>query len=836
MRAALRVAAAGLWAHKRRFSGTFLAVFLGVAFLAGTMVLGATLGASIDGFFARAYSGTDAMVRNSAATSTTPGSRRGPVDAGLVDRVRAVPGVAVAEPVIQGFGQIVGRDGSAVTVNGPRVAGNWVTDVQLNPYRIVDGHAPQTDDEVVLNRATANLGNLHVGDRTTLLTPSPVPVRIVGIATFGSSDAFGGTSYVGMTLPASHRYLTPPGTVSSISVKAARGVSQAELVQRISAVLPRGVQAITGAALIRESVDSVDANFLTFFRAFLDAFAVIALLVAAFSIYNTFAILVAARTRESGLLRAVGASRRQLLAAVAAEALATGAVATGAGIAGGLGLAVVLKSAFGGLGFDLPTTGLAATGTTFAVCIPVGLGVTLLVAALPAWQAARVTPLAALRDAAIEPTRPSRARIVAGSALALGGAALAVAARGMGLVALAALLTVVGVVALGPVLARPMSAALGAPVGALRGAAGMLARRNAMRNPRRTAGAAVALLIGVGVVTVFTVFAASLRASTVDNLRTAFIGDLALSSSQFGNGGMSPQLTTDLDKVPGVRAAVGVGGGSALVGGSSVTVAVADPATVGTVLRVGAAVERLGDGQLAIADSVARTRSWAVGRTVPVQYADGARQTVTVAAIYPANPLLGDYLIPERTWRAHTAQYVDSAVYLAVSGDPGQVRPAVTAVAARYGAPAVRDRQELVDTAAQSVTTLLNVVYVLLVLAVLIALMGIANTLSLAVHERTREIGLLRAVGATRRQIRSMMRWESVITALFGTVGGVVVGTLLGWVLVRASSDQGIGTFAAPLEPLIVILAGGAVAGLLAGLLPARRAARLPLLTAIATE
>jgi putative ABC transport system permease protein len=236
----------------------------------------------------------------------------------------------------------------------------------------------------------------------------------------------------------------------------------------------------------------------------------------------------------------------------------------------------------------------------------------------------------------------------------------------------------------------------------------MLARRNAMRNPRRTAGAAVALLIGVGVVTVFTVLATSLRASTVDNLRTAFLGDLALSSSQFGSGGMSPQLATDLSKVSGVRAAVGVGGGSALVGGSSVRVAVADPATVGSVLRVDAAVGRIGAGQLAVSDSVARKRSWALGSAVPVQYADGGTQTFTVAAIYPANPLLGDYLIPERTWRVHTAQYLDSAVYLAVSGDLAQVRPAVTAVAARYGAPAVRDQHELVDSAAQSVTALLK--------------------------------------------------------------------------------------------------------------------------------
>jgi putative ABC transport system permease protein len=843
-----KVSLAGLRAHKRRLAGTFLAVFLGVAFLAGTLVLSATLSTSIDGFFTRAYAGTDVVIRNAATVGSSVGAQRGPIAAEVADRVRAVDGVAVAAPTIEGFGQIVGRNGTAVSVDGPRVAGNWIGDADLNPYRIASGRAPRADDEVVVNRATAKLGDLHPGDVTTLLTPAPAPVRVtvVGIVTFGNADAYGGTSYVGLTLDAARRYLAAgPAQISSVGVKARPGVGQDELARRIAAVLAPGVEAISGTRLTAENISSIDTGFLSVFRTFLTVFAVVALLVATFSINNTFSILVAQRTREAALLRAIGASRRQILASVVIEALAVGVIATAAGLAGGLGLAALLKSAFAGLGFDLPATGLVFTAATVAICVPVGIGVTLLAAAVPAVRASRVPPLAALREVAFDRARPSVTRLAIGGTLSLAGVVLALTGVGGGGSAMAragigAVLTLVGVVALGPAAARPAGALLGAPV-ALRGVAGVLARRNAMRNPRRTWGAAAALLIGVGVVTLFTVFAASLQESTVDGVKRAFTGDLAVSASQSGNGAVSPQVAADLGRLPQISAATGVGGGSALVAGRSVQVTVADPTALARVMNLDPAagsVEHLAAGQFAVAENVARDRAWHTGASVTVGYADGATDTLTLGGIYRANPLLGDYLLPERTWRAHTSPYVDSVVYVALAGgaDTGRARQAVTAAVAPYGAPTVRDRQQLIDASAKDIGQLLSVVYVMLVLAILIALMGIANTLSLAVHERTRELGVLRAVGATRRQIRFMVRWESAITAVFGTLGGLGVGAFLGWVLVRAASGQGISTFAAPPVPLTVVLIGGAVAGLLAGLLPARRAARLHLLQAIATE
>ena len=841
-----RVSLTGLRAHKRRMAGTFLAVFLGVAFLAGTLVLGATLSTSIDNFYGRANAGTDVVVRSAISVSDSSDARRGPIPAAVADRVRTIDGVAVAAPTIQGFGQLVGHDGTAVAVDGPRTAGNWIEDADLNPYRVVNGRSPRADDEVVVNRGAAKLGELHVGDRTTLLTPAPVPVTVVGVVTFGDADAFGGTSYVGLTLYAAQRYLAPgPGQISGVAVKGHPGVGQDDLVRRIRPVLPDGVEAITGAQLTRENVDSVSTGFVSMFRTFLTLFAVVALLVAAFSINNTFAILVAQRTRESALLRAIGASRRQILVSVVAEATAVGVLATAAGLAGGIGLAALLKGAFAGLGFDLPATGLVFTASTAAICVPVGICVTVLAAVVPAVRASRTPPLEALREVAVEGTRTPKARTVAGGTITLAGAALALAGLGGGDTALAlagigAVLTTAGVVILGPAILGPVSAIVGAPA-TLRGVAGVLARRNAVRNPRRTAGAAAALMIGVAVVTLFTVFAASLQASTVDSVGRVFTGDLAISSGDNGNGGISPRLTTDLARLTQLSAVAGVGAGSALIAGESAQLTVADPAVLTRVVQVdpvAGSVRELPDGQVAVTEKVARDRGWHIGADIPVRYADGSVETLALGAIYRTNPLVGDYLIPERTWRAHTPAYLDTTIYVAFGSgvDSERERAAVTAAVAPYGAPAVQDREQLVDARAQNLRSVLNLVYVMLVLAILIALMGIANTLALAVHERTRELGLLRAVGATRRQVRTMVRWESAITAVFGTLCGIGLGLFLGWTLVHASSTEGTAAFTMPPIPLAAILVGGALAGLLAGLAPARRAARLPLLQAVANE
>jgi putative ABC transport system permease protein len=826
----MRVTLAGLWAHKRRLIGMLLSVFFGVAFLAGTLALGDTMRTSIKDFIGASNAGTDVVVRNATQVSDSPAAARGAIDAGILDRVRAVDGVKVAEPQIQGFAQIVGHDGKAVEVNGPRTASNWVDDPRLNPYKIVDGRPPRTASEVVLNRGAADAGDLRVGDVTAVLTPRPVTVTVVGIATFGDSNAFGGTSYVGFSLDAARRYLTTePGKISSIAVEAAPGVSQDELVSRIAGALPAGVQAVSGTRATDEGFQSVDEGFLTFFRTFLSIFAGVAMLVTVISIHNTFAIIVAQRLRESALLRAIGAARGQVLRAVVLEALLIGVVGAALGVSAGIGLAALLKGAFAGLGFDLPTTRLVFTTTTAVVSVLVGVIATLVAALAPALRASRVPPLAALREVAVEPTRASTARVAIGAVLGVAGVGTALTAlSGAPLRAgIGAVLVLAAMVTLGPVVAAPASRLIGAPAARLRGVAGAMARRNAMRNPRRTAGAASALMVGVGVVTLFTVIAASQSASIDNGVRDSFTGDLAVSASNFGNGGVSPQLAADLSRLPGVRTAVGVTTGNAEVDGSNVSVNAAPLPALGTVLRLGRPVSSLSDGQIAVSRTVADDRGWQVGHPATVVFADGAAEKFTVGAVYDSTPVIGGYLLPASAWASHVTQSLDASIYLRLAGgvDVAQAKDAVVAAARPYGAPKVQDRQEFIDASTQSVRALLNVVYVLLVLAIVIALMGIANTLSLSVYERTRELGLLRAVGATRPQVRSMVRWESVITALFGTVGGLALGAFLGWILVQSTADPAV--FSLPAGPLVAVLVGGLLAGLLAGLPPARRAARL---------
>jgi putative ABC transport system permease protein len=829
-----RIALKGLWARKRRLAGSFVAVFLGVSFLAGTLVLGDTLDQSIERFFGQAYAGTDASVRGSTNVSDSPMGERGMIDGTVADRVREVPGVAVAEPVITGSGQLLGRDGKAVAVLGPRTAGNWVADPRLNPYHVVKGRAPRAAGEVVVNKAVADQGKLRVGDATAVLTPQRIPVRVVGISKFGDQDAFGGGSFTAFTLDAARRYIArSPSRISSVSVRAASGVSPAALVGRLRPVLPTGTEAVTGKALGDEGMNVVSKGFLTMFRSFLLVFAGIALLVGTFSIHNTFTITVAQRSRESALLRAIGASRRQVLVSVVVEATVIGLVASVAGVAGGLGFATLLEAAFSAMGAGLPTGGLVLTATTVAVAIPVGVLVTLLSCLLPAVRASRTPPIAALRETATEPPGVSRVRALAGGTLSALGVALVVASAAAGdsmaLAGSGAVACVVGMVVLGPVAARPAGALLGAP---MRKVTGTLARRNTTRNPRRVAGAATALMVGIGVVTLFTVFAASSKASMQHTVSRSFGGDLAISTGSGLGGGFGPGLAGDVARLPQVSAAAGMGTGSVRINGKATQVWYADPAALGQVLDLGSGA-RVGPGRLAVSASAARSHGWRTGTPLAVVFADGTRRTLAVGGTYESGGPAGDYLLPRSEWTAHDSQPQDTNVLIKLS--PGTSTAvgerAVTAAARPYAAPEVQSRQDYIDSQASGVSSLLTLVYVMLALAIIIALLGIANTLSLSVHERTRELGLLRAVGTTRGQIRSMVRWESLIVAMFGTAGGVALGLLPGWALARAATD---GTFAAPAVQLVVIVVIGALAGILAALRPAHRAGRLEILRAVA--
>ena len=839
----------GIGAHKRRLLATSSAVVLGVAFLAGTLVLGDTMETGFGDMFNEANAGTDAVVRSSTEVGDDDITERGLLDASVVDDIAAVNGVDVAVPEIYGIGQIVGSDGDPLGGNGPPTqAGNWIADPEINPWHIADGRAPAGPNEVVIDKASADKGELAVGDGTTIRTPEPVKVTVVGVATFGEADSAGPQTYAAFTTEFAQQLLLPePGRISDVLVAADDGVSQQELVDRLEPVLPDGSEALTGAALTDEQRSNLEGDFLGFFKAFLLVFAGIALVVATFSIYNTFSILMAQRTRESALLRAVGASRRQVLGSTVAEALVVGVLASVIGVAAGVGLAAGLTGLSESAGFAVAGTALVVKTSALVLSAVVGVVVTLVASAAPAVKASRVAPLAALRDVAVDRSGASWLRGLLGVVVSGAGTAATVGGTAgdgsLPMTGLGALLVVVGFVLLGPVVARPVAGAVGGPLTLRRGMSGTLARRNAMRNARRTAATASALMVGVAVVTLFTVVAASVKQSIDDTVSQQFAGDVVIAQTDFSGAALTPELEPAVQGLPQVDVATGLGLAPMVVDGDDAVASVVDPAPFGRVLDLDVSqgsIDELGDREVALFADYASDNGLALGDKVPVSFSDGARDQLRVGAIFDNDELVDDVVLPRAAYQPHAATRASDVVLLidlvdGVSTAEGEV--AIQPVADRFGAPDVQDRQEYVDSVAGQIDQMLTIIYVLLVMAIVIAFMGIANTLSLSIHERTRELGLLRAVGQSRRQLRRMVRGEALVVALFGTVGGLGLGTFLGWAMVKTiEAAEGLGAFAVPMGQLGAVVALGGAVGVITAVRPARRAAKLDVLRAIATD
>jgi putative ABC transport system permease protein len=845
----LKTTLKGIGAHKRRLLATSSAVVLGVAFLAGTLVLGDTMETGFGDMFNEANAGTDAVVRSSTEVGDDDITERGLLDASVVDDIAAVDGVDVAVPEIYGIGQIVGSDGDPLGGNGPPTqAGNWIADPEINPWQIADGRAPAGPNEVVIDKASADKGELAVGDGTTIRTPEPVKVTVVGVATFGDADGAGPQTYAAFTTEFAQRVLLPePGRISDVLVAADDGVSQQDLVDRLEPVLPDGSEALTGAALTDEQRSNLESDFLGFFKAFLLVFAGIALVVATFSIYNTFSILMAQRTRESALLRALGASRRQVLGSTVAEALMVGVLASVIGVAAGVGLAAGLTGLSESAGFAVAGTPLVVKTSALVLSAVVGVVVTLVASAAPAAKASRVAPLAALRDVAVDRSGGSWLRGLVGVVVAGAGTAATIGGTAgdgsLPMTGLGALLVVVGFVLLGPVVARPVAGAVGGPLTLRRGMSGTLARRNAMRNPRRTAATASALMVGVAVVTLFTVVAASVKQSIDDTVSQQFAGDLVIAQTDFSGAALTPELEPAVQGLPQVDVATGLGLAPMVVDGDDAVASVVDPAPFGRVLDLDVSqgsIAELGDREVALFADYASDHGLALGDKVPVSFSDGARDQLRVGAIFDNDELVDEVILPRAAYQPHAATRASDVVLLIdlVDGvSPAEGEAAIQPVADRFGAPDVQDRQEYVDSVAGQIDQMLTIIYVLLVMAIVIALMGIANTLSLSIHERTRELGLLRAVGQSRRQLRRMVRGEALVVALFGTVGGLGLGTFLGWAMVKTiEAAEGLGAFAVPVGQLGAVVALGGAVGVIAAVRPARRAAKLDVLRAIATD
>src|SRR5262245_39560839 len=847
----LRTTLKGLAARKFRLFATSLAVTLGVAFMAGTLVLTDTIQKTFDDLFSDIYDDTDAVVRAEAAFDSAGVEQRGRVDASLLDTVASVDGVADAQPDIRGYAQLVDQDGNAVgdPENGPpTLGGNWIDSEELNGFTISDGSPPQADDEVVIDKKSADDTGYQVGDAAQVLVKGgPQDVTIAGIARFGDADSPGGASFVLFTQDAAQRLIAEPDRFDNILVVADNGISPTEIAQRISPELPTGTEAVTGAEVTQESQDEIKQG-LSFFNTFMLIFAIIALLVGGFIIFNTFFITVAQRTRENALLRALGAKKRQVLVSVLLEALAVGLIASVIGIGLGILVAGALKALLGALGFELPGGGIVLTASTVIISLIAGGGVTLVAAISPARRAGKVPPVAAMREVAVGSTGyGSRQRILVGcTLLVLGGAALAYGLFGSGgspilMVGGGALLVFLGVAALGRTIALPLSRAIGWPLPRLFGIRGRLARENAMRNPRRTAATASAVMIGVGLVTFISIFAASAKASFGTVIDRAFTGDFVITSpAGAASGGLDPQLAASLNDLPEVDVAGGIRAGVAEIDGSATQVlAASDEAfEVVDVGPVAGSPADLGANTIAVFEDVAKDKNLSIGDRVPVVFKDTGPQELTVAMIYGESQPAGDWLLGTETYEANVQDQYDFQVFVrkADGVDAAEARAAIDQVADGYPGAKVLDQTGYEADQTQFIDQLLSLIYVMLLLAILIALLGIANTLALSIIERTRELGMMRAVGMKRNQLRSMIRWESVIIAVQGTLLGIVVGVFFGWALVTAMSDEGIETFRLPVATLIVIVVLAALAGVLAAVWPARRAAKLDVLRAVVTE
>jgi len=845
-----RVTLKNLAARKLRLLTTSLAVLLGVSFMAGTLVLTDTIGKTFDTLLADANNGTDAYVRGETALDGEFGEQRVRLDAATVETIRHIDGVAAAEGHIEAYAQLVDDDGNLIgnpDQGAPVMGGEWMTNDELNMFDLAEGRAPERDLEVVIDKGSAKAGHFAIGDTAKVLTKDgPLDVLVVGLASFAGTDSPGGAGVTMFTQEAAQAHLTEPGRVDAIKVLAEDGVSPEELVSRIEAALPDGNEVLTGAEITAEQQQSFQDG-MSFFNIFLTVFAFIALFVGAFIIYNSFSILVAQRSKEMAMMRAIGARRRQVLGSVLIEAVAVGLIASFAGLLGGIGVASGLKALLSGMGIDLPGGSVVVASSTVIISLVAGLGVSVASAVFPARRASKVPPIAAMRDVALDTSGSSRKRAVSGFGLTgLGVAAIAsglFGSAGIAAVGLGAMIVFVGVSVLGPILAAPLSRVIGAPLPRLKGMSGTLARENAMRNPKRTSATAAALMIGVALVGMITVLASSIKASVRESVQESFTGDLVVDSGSWGeSGGFSTDLAPKLAALPELAAVTPHRMAAAEVDGHGTAVDAYDTTALQAIVDLditSGSIDDLGANGIALDDDRAEDNGWAVGDTIPVRFAETGVRQFTIAAIFDTeSDSVGGNLISLAAYDANVADVFDIEVFaLAADGvDLDTARNAVTTVTDAYPQAEVLDREAYIGAQTENMDMLLNLIYALLGLAVLIALLGIANTLALSIFERTRELGLLRAVGMTRSQLRATVRYEAVIIALLGTGMGLAVGTGFGWVIVQALSGEGLGTFTLPVNSLVILTVVGAIAGVGAAILPARRAARLDVLGAIVSD
>ncbi|MEH0932640.1 ABC transporter permease [Micromonospora sp. CPCC 205558] len=843
-----------LLARKVRLILSGLAVVLGVMFVSGAFVLTDTLGRSFDSIFADAYSDVDVNVaaKPKVQVNEMEGEQTAaPLPAAVVDRVTQVPGVASATGVVAADGaRIIGSNGKVVTSFGPPQLGeNWTGEGEL--LRLREGRAPQAEDEIVINKALATAAKVQVGQKVGVLTAFESKKRdftLVGVVGYsGDRDSIGGANEVFFTTPVAQRLmLGEPDVFSNITVRAAGGVSDETLRDDVSRTLGADYEVKTGEQLAADAAGGLKEG-LSFFNKILLGFAAVALLVGTFLILNTFSIIVAQRTRELALMRAIGASGRQIIGSVVLEAIAVGLIASVLGLAAGIGVGALLAFLFGKFAGGLTLAGIGVPAAAVIGAFAVGLVITVVAALLPALRASRIPPIAAMQDVAT-PDRPLTKVTVAGSLVTGVGAVLLflglsgnAGGQTLSTILGGVLFAFIGVALLTPLISRPVVSLLGAIFSW--SVPGKLGRLNSGRNPRRTAITAAALMVGIALVTGVTVILDSAKGSISALAQDTIKAELVIAGVQGGPRPPSfdPGVLDQAKALPGVQLVDGEYGDMAKIDGESTWVAASsDPASLRQIFGAkptAGDIDRIGPTQMLASSDTATSRGWSVGSTVSVQLTRGEARTYTVSGIYESSQLTNPVTLPPAAAKNFAIpQPIQGFIQLAPGTRVSDVQPQVEALLADSPEVSVADRDAFIKQQMSSLDGLLTMIQILLALAIVIAVLGIINTLALSVLERTRELGLLRAIGLRRSQTMGMITVEAVVISVFGALLGVVVGTGLGAAVVEALKDEGITDLILPWGQMGVFLGLAAIIGVVAAVLPAVRAARINVLGAIAHD
>ncbi|WP_329251141.1 ABC transporter permease [Streptomyces sp. NBC_01478] len=840
-----RTALRNVLAHKARLLMTVLAVMLGVAFVSGTLVFTNTISNAFQNSSAKGFDQVDVAVQAKFQDDEGDTVGKTPeLTQAMLDTSAKVPGAASATGVVNGFTAIADKKGKLIGGGFQSEGGNYWGDKDAR-YPLKSGTAPHGSGEVAIDSETAKRAGYKVGDTVRISVDGPVLTpRITGIFTTDDGNVAAGGSLALFDTATAQKLFGKAGTYDEIDVKAAAGTSQAALKSQLDLALPKGQTETTTAQKLADDQAETIASSMSGLKSGLLVFAGIALFVGTFIIANTFTMLVAQRTKELALLRAVGASRRQVTRSVLLEAFVVGAVAAVAGLVAGIGIGAGLRALMGTIGATVPDGPLVITSGTVLSALAVGILITMLAAWLPGRRAAKIPPVAAMSSVhATATTKSLVLRNTLGALFSGVGIAVVIAATsmngsdGQAPMGIGAVLLIIGVFILTPLLSRPLIAAA-APVLRIFGISGKLARQNSVRNPRRTAATASALMIGLTLITGMTVMAGSLQ-QAIDKMASSAISADYIVSMANGNQ-LSPDVDKTLTTTSGVTASSPLRNAPSRIDGETEFLTGVNGSAIGklTDLKVDSGTFKVAGTQVVVDDDTAKSHDWKAGSTFTTHYEDGKAQQLTVSAVYEGNALIRGIMLDNATLAPHQTDPADMQILVKTAdGASSSTKDRLEKALGSNPAVKVQDKKDLSDSIAQVFTLILNMVYGLLAMAVIVAVLGVINTLAMSVFERSQEIGMLRAIGLDRKGIKRMVRLESLVISLFGGVLGIGLGVFFGW-----AAGELIGSKMATYElvipwarmALFLLLAG--TVGVLAALWPARRAAKLNMLSAIKSE